>query len=64
MAEATVGEKGGGGPFEGVHFRTLGDVGYLITSLTTPAGTVRALERRVLACSPSVSSRVADGRHK
>jgi hypothetical protein len=43
-------EEEDGGSFEGVHFRTLGDVGYLITSFNTPAGTVRALERRVLNC--------------
>jgi hypothetical protein len=46
-------ETGGGDPFEGVHFRTLGDVGYLMTSFNTPAETVRALERRVLDCCPS-----------
>ena len=40
----------GGGSLEGVHFRTLGNVGYLMTSLNTPAVTVRALEQRVLDC--------------
>ena len=43
-------EEEGRGSFEGVHFRTLGDVGYLMTSFNTPAGTVRTLERRVLDC--------------
>ena len=43
-------EEEGGSPFEGVHFRPLGDVGYLMTSFNTPAGTLRALERRVLDC--------------
>ena len=43
-------EESGGDSFEGVHFRTLGDVGYLMTSFKTPGGTVRALEQRVLDC--------------
>lgn len=41
-------DKGGADPFEGVHFRTLGDVGYLMTSFNTPGRTVRALEGRVM----------------
>ena len=43
-------EEKGEGSFEGVHFRPLGDVGYLMTSFNTPARTLRALERRVLDC--------------
>ena len=38
----------GGAPFS-VHFRTLGDVAYFITSLNTPPATVRAVEDRIWA---------------
>ena len=38
----------GGTPF-GIHFRTLGDVAYFITSLNTPPATIRALEDRIWA---------------
>jgi dethiobiotin synthetase/adenosylmethionine--8-amino-7-oxononanoate aminotransferase len=38
----------GGAPFS-IHFRTLGDVAYLITSLNTPSATIRAVEDRVWA---------------
>lgn len=33
----------------GVHFRTLGDVAYLMTSLNTPDAVVREVERKVLS---------------
>jgi dethiobiotin synthetase/adenosylmethionine--8-amino-7-oxononanoate aminotransferase len=36
----------GGAPFS-IHFRTLGDVAYFITSLNTPSATIRAVEDRV-----------------
>jgi dethiobiotin synthetase/adenosylmethionine--8-amino-7-oxononanoate aminotransferase len=36
----------GGAPFS-IHFRTLGDVAYFITSLNTPPATIRAVEDRV-----------------
>ncbi|KAI0292151.1 onanonoxo-7-onima-8-eninoihtemlysoneda [Russula brevipes] len=38
----------GGVPFS-VHFRTLGDVGYFMTSLNTPPATIRAVEDRIWA---------------
>jgi len=36
----------GGDPF-GIHFRTLGNVAYFMTSLNTPSATIRAVERRI-----------------
>ncbi|KAF5326958.1 hypothetical protein D9619_004333 [Psilocybe cf. subviscida] len=36
----------GGAPF-GIHYRTLGDVAYFITSLNTKAGVVRSIEDRI-----------------
>ncbi|KAH9178390.1 PLP-dependent transferase [Lactarius sanguifluus] len=38
----------GGGPFS-IHFRTLGDVAYFMTSLNTPSTTIRAVEDRIWA---------------
>ena len=38
----------GGAPFS-IHFRTLGDVAYFITSLNTPSATIRAVEDRIWA---------------
>ncbi|KAI0261543.1 PLP-dependent transferase [Gloeopeniophorella convolvens] len=38
----------GGAPFS-VHFRTLGDVAYFMTSLNTPAATIRGVEDRIWA---------------
>lgn len=38
----------GGAPFS-VHFRTLGNVAYFMTSLNTPAATVRSVEDRIWA---------------
>lgn len=38
----------GGAPFT-IHFRTLGDVAYFITSLNTPPATIRAVEDRIWA---------------
>ena len=38
----------GGAPFS-VHFRTLGDVAYFMTSLNTPHSTIRAVEDRIWA---------------
>lgn len=32
----------------GVHFRTLGDVAYFMTSFNTPKEVVRELERRII----------------
>ena len=38
----------GGAPFS-IHFRTLGDVAYFMTSLNTPSATIRAVEDRIWA---------------
>ncbi|KAF8274777.1 PLP-dependent transferase [Lactarius quietus] len=38
----------GGAPFS-IHFRTLGDVAYFMTSLNTPSTTIRAVEDRIWA---------------
>ena len=38
----------GGAPFT-IHFRTLGDVAYFLTSLNTPPATIRAVEDRIWA---------------
>jgi dethiobiotin synthetase/adenosylmethionine--8-amino-7-oxononanoate aminotransferase len=38
----------GGAPFS-VHFRTLGEVAYFITSLNTPPATIRAVEDKIWA---------------
>ena len=38
----------GGAPFS-IHFRTLGDVAYFMTSLNTPSITIRAVEDRIWA---------------
>ncbi|KAH9955811.1 onanonoxo-7-onima-8-eninoihtemlysoneda [Lactifluus volemus] len=38
-----------GGAHFSIHFRTLGDVAYLMTSLNTPRATISAIENRVLA---------------
>ena len=40
-------QPAGRNPF-GVHMRTLGDVAYFMTSVTTPASTVRALEEVIM----------------
>ena len=36
----------GGAPF-GVHFRTLGDVAYFMTSLNTTSGVIRSIEDKI-----------------
>jgi bifunctional dethiobiotin synthetase / adenosylmethionine---8-amino-7-oxononanoate aminotransferase len=38
----------GGAPFS-VHYRTLGDIAYFMTSLNTPPSTIRAVEDRIWA---------------
>ena len=43
----------GGAPF-GINFRTLGNVAYFMTSLNTPAETVRAVEDRLWSVLGSV----------
>jgi len=37
-----------GGTSFGIHFRTLGDVAYFMTSLNTPSTTIRIVEERIL----------------
>jgi hypothetical protein len=49
MGASVPGESNGNEiPAFGIHFRTLGDVAYLMTSLNTEAETIREVERRVL----------------
>ena len=36
----------GGAPF-GVHFRTLGDVAYFMTSLNTTSGVIKSIEDKI-----------------
>ena len=36
----------GGAPF-GIHFRTLGDVAYFITSLNTTSAVIRSIEDKI-----------------
>jgi len=44
--DGTLSSAPGGAPF-GVHFRTLGDVAYFITSLNTSASVIRSIEDRI-----------------
>ena len=50
LGDAVVGGTSapGGGPVS-IHFRTLGDVAYFMTSLNTPPATIRAVEDRIWA---------------
>ena len=43
------GPSGPGGAPYSIHFRTLGDVAYFMTSLNTPPSTIRAVEERIAA---------------
>jgi bifunctional dethiobiotin synthetase / adenosylmethionine---8-amino-7-oxononanoate aminotransferase len=47
-ASGDVTSAPGGARFS-IHFRTLGNVAYLMTSLNTPQATIRAVEDRILA---------------
>ncbi|KII89646.1 hypothetical protein PLICRDRAFT_39766 [Plicaturopsis crispa FD-325 SS-3] len=46
--DSVVSSAPGGAPF-GIHFRTLGNVAYFMTSLNTPAVTIRSIEDKIWA---------------
>lgn len=45
-AELASSSSPGGGPYS-IHFRTLGDIAYFMTSLNTPSELIRSVEDRI-----------------